>query len=140
MAARTLPAASSLIHDVAKVAQERGALRGALHQNATAVQRINLAAREVEFTQAIERAGDGRLGDVKFSGQSANRVPAIAQIAGQEYTELPSRQIGSVPANQSHNRITKDADLRVRYRGSCCHFKSFRFQTAATRRINPGAK
>ena len=47
------------LHDCAQFTQESGALRSALHQDAAPVQRIDLAAREVQFAETIQGAGYG---------------------------------------------------------------------------------
>ena len=77
-------------HDRAKIAKECGALQRTLHEDAAAIEGIDFTTGEIEFTQAIERAGDCRLRNVKFGGEPAHGMPAVAQVAGEEHTELTS--------------------------------------------------
>ena len=48
-------------HDATDLAQQRRPLGGPLHQHAAAIRRIDLAARQVELAQPIERTSDRRL-------------------------------------------------------------------------------
>lgn len=54
------------------------------------IQRIDPAAREIKLRQAIERACNGRFRYIQFGRESANRMGAFLEIAGQENTQLPS--------------------------------------------------
>jgi hypothetical protein len=100
-------------HDPAQVAQEGGALQGALHQHAAAVHRVHLAAGKVELAQPVERAGDGRLRDVQFGGEAAHRMGAILQIAGEKHAELSGGQVRPVAAHEGHDGITKNTDQLI---------------------------
>ena len=91
---------SGIAQDRPHLPQESHAGRGALHQHAAAIQRIDLAASKLQFAQPVERARDGRLRDVEVGGQTADGVSTLIQIAGQEYPKLASGQVSPIPANQ----------------------------------------
>ena len=66
---RFLSATGSFGHDAPQIAQESGAFRRTLHQHAAAIQRIDLAAREVQLTQTIQGAGDRRLRHIQSAAR-----------------------------------------------------------------------
>ena len=55
------------------------------------VGRVDLAAGEFKFAEAIERAGDRGLRDIEVCGETADGVRTFLEVAGQEYTKLPGR-------------------------------------------------
>ena len=86
-----------------------------LHQHAAAIHRIDFAAGEIKFTQAIQRPRDRRLGNVQLGRQTAHGVATLVQVAGEENAQLTGRQIGTISADQRDNRITQQTDLGIRY-------------------------
>ena len=105
--------AGSFGQDRAQFTQEGLPLHGALHQHAAAVQRVDLAARQIQFAQPVQRAGDRRLGHVQIRRQAAHRMPAVIQVAGQEHAQLPRRQVGSIPTHQRNDCFTQDSHQLV---------------------------
>jgi hypothetical protein len=67
----------SFDYDRTQVTQERRTLQGTLHDYATAVHRVHLAASEIEFTEAVECSRDGGLGNVQVGRQAMHAVRAF---------------------------------------------------------------
>jgi len=50
-------------------------------------------------------------------------MTAFIQVAGEKHAQLPSRQIGTIPANQRDNRVAEKSNLGIRdWIGRSCHF------------------
>ncbi len=85
-----------------------------LHQHAAPIQRIDLAARQIQFTQPIQRPCNGRFGDIQIRRQATDGVSAVVQVAGQKHAQLAGGQISAIPADQRDNRVAQEADLGIR--------------------------
>ena len=104
-----------LAHDRAQVAQEGGALQRPLHQDAAAIQRVHLAPCQVELAQPVERAGDRRLGNFELGRQTPHRMPAVAQVAGQEHAQAGApkdRRRRAAPGQRRSHAGCRPSDRR----------------------------
>ena len=91
----------------------RGAIHRALHQHAAAVHRVKLAPGQVKLAQPVQRAGDGRLGDIEFGRQAAHCVRAFGEINRQKHAKLAGRKIRPIAPDQRHHGIAQHTNHTV---------------------------
>ena len=84
-------------------AQECHSGRRALHQNATAIERIGLATNQIELRQAIKRPCDCGLGHVQLSRQPAHGLRFAVEIAGQDTPSCRADKSG--PSRRTRSTI-----------------------------------
>ena len=102
-----------LLHGLAQIGHEGRTLVGALHQDAAPVRGVHLAAGQVQLTQAVERSGDSRLGDVQFLRQAPHRVRLVAEVDTQQHAQLPGREVRTIGPDHHEDGLLQNPDQPV---------------------------
>ena len=90
-----------IAQDRPQFALERHAGCSPLHQHATAVERVCLAAHQIEFRQTVQCPGNRRLRHVQPGGEPTHRLRFGLQIAGQKNAKLARGEIRTIPGTRS---------------------------------------
>ena len=105
----------SFAHDAAEVLQESLTFDGLLDEDGAPIGRVDLAASEFEFAEAIEGTGYGWLGDIQIGGETTNGVRAFLEVASQEDAELPGGKVRPIAPHERDGRFAKNTDHLIGY-------------------------
>src|SRR5262245_61064840 len=92
-------------NEIAELLHVERALHGALDDHVAAVGGVTLARHQLELAHGVERPRDHRLGDVQLGRQSAHGVRRRLEINGEQYGELPRRQVRRLVEDQGLGEV-----------------------------------
>lgn len=85
----------------------------ALHEHAAPVEGIGLALRKIKFAQPVQGPRYGGLGDIQLDGKPPDCLGGFVQVTGEQYAQLPGREVGLVIPNQANRGLPQDLQVGV---------------------------